>query len=325
MSFEEIMGQSKAKQMLQNGLRQNRVSHAYIFSGPSGTGRRTMAFALAKAIFCTEGVDEACGHCLECRKVEHHNHPDLHVIEPDGTSIKIEQIRGLQKEFSYRSTKAQTKIYILHQAEKMTIQAANSLLKFLEEPQSSVVAILITENGHALLPTIQSRAQWVPFIPVAPHLMANLLIAEGHPANLVQCAVHLTSGLEASREIIQLNWFAEIRNVMIQLVKECITRFTTALITAGQKLFKTELAEHIDTLLQLFVLWFKDMVHIQCNRQESIVFIDQSEWMAKHAFSRELVFWVSCMEKTIELQKRLRFHVNPQLAFEQYVIDIQGG
>ncbi|ANE46011.1 ATPase [Paenibacillus swuensis] len=325
MSFGSIIGQERAKKMLQNGLRLGRTSHAYIFSGPSGTGRREMAFALAKAIFCTERTDDACGHCLECRKVEHGNHPDLHYVQPDGTSIKIEQIRNLQKEFAYRATASQSKIYILTEAEKMTVQAANSLLKFLEEPQSAVVAILISENGHALLPTIQSRAQWIPFQPLPPQMMADLLEKEGHSQVLVRSAVHLAAGIDACREIIQLNWFAEIRNVMIQLVKECITRFAAALITAQQKVFKTNLAEHIDTLLQLFVLWFKDMVHIQSGRQDSIVFVDQSEWMAKHAFSRELSYWVGCMEKALELTKRLKFHVNPQLAFEQFVIDIQGG
>ncbi|MFD2611570.1 DNA polymerase III subunit delta' [Paenibacillus gansuensis] len=325
MSFEAIIGQDRAKRMLQNGLRQGRTSHAYIFSGPRGTGRQEMAFALAKAIFCTEGTDEACGHCLECRKLAHGNHPDLHKVEPEGTSIKIEQIRQLQKDFAYRATASQTKIYIISEAEKMTVQAANSLLKFLEEPQSAVVAILITENGHALLPTIQSRAQWVPFLPLPPQQMIEILEKEGHSQVLVRSAVHLAAGIDACREIIQLNWFAEIRNVMIQLAKECINKFAAALITAQSKVFKTELAEHIDTLLQLFVLWFKDMVHIQCSRQESIVFVDQSEWMAKHAFSRDISYWIGCMEKALELQKRLRFHVNPQLAFEQFVIDIQGG
>ncbi len=85
------------------------------------------------------------------------------MVAPDGASIKIEQIRELQKEFAYRATASGTKIYMLYHADKMTVQAANSLLKFLEEPTSRVVAILITENGNALLPTIQSRAQWIQF------------------------------------------------------------------------------------------------------------------------------------------------------------------
>ncbi len=97
MPFTSIRGQQHAKRLLQNGLRSDTLSHAYIFTGPVGTGRKKMAFALAQAVYCTGMKDDACGTCLECRKVEHGNHPDLHWIEPDGASIKIEQVRELQK------------------------------------------------------------------------------------------------------------------------------------------------------------------------------------------------------------------------------------
>src|ERR1700738_5043291 len=98
MSFATIMGQERVKRLLQNGLKNESLSHAYIFSGPSGSGRRQMALTLAQAVYCTEMKDDACGICLNCRKVEHQNHPDLHWIEPDGASLKIEQIRELQKQ-----------------------------------------------------------------------------------------------------------------------------------------------------------------------------------------------------------------------------------
>lgn len=325
MSFQSIPGQQQVKHMLQGGLRNSKVSHAYIFSGPKGTGKQRMAFTFAKAIFCKEQIDDACGHCLECRKAEHSNHPDLHFIKPDGATIRIEQIRDLQKEFSYRATSSQTKIYIIEQADRMTVQAANSLLKFLEEPQSMVVAILITENGQALLPTIQSRAQWIHFSPLIREEMASVLTSEGFSAVLVHPAVHLTAGLEAARELIQINWFAEIRTVMIQLAKECTTRIASALIIAQNKVVKTELNDHMDTLLDLFILWCKDMIHIQCNRQQHIVFIDQLEWLKKHAFSQSISYWINGMEQAAEAKKRLRFHVNPQLALEQFMIAIEGG
>jgi DNA polymerase III subunit delta' len=178
-SFQQIAGQTRAKQLLQNGLRHSKVSHAYIFAGPSGTGRKQMARTFAQALFCETMQDDACGACLSCRKVEHGNHPELFWIEPDGASIKIDQIRELQHQFAYRSAGAGTKIYVIQEADRMTVQASNSLLKFLEEPQSPAVAILITENGQALLPTIQSRAQWVAFTPMAPSDMEQVLTAEG--------------------------------------------------------------------------------------------------------------------------------------------------
>jgi DNA polymerase-3 subunit delta' len=324
MSFHSIPGQHQAKQLLQNGLRSGNYSHAYIFQGPPGTGKTAAAMAFAQALLCEQQLDDGCGVCVECRRVVNGNHTAIHTIAPDGASIKIEQIRELQKQFAYRniSTTA-AQLYIIHEAEKMTVNAANSLLKFLEEPSSRVVAILVTHNGQALLPTIRSRAQSIPFVPLAPQQMAPLLIAEGFSSPLVQAAVHLTAGMEAAKELVQLNWFAEIRSVMIQLAKECSADIHTALLTVQHKLTKSDLTEHLDTLLDLFVLWFKDMVHMQWNRKERIVFIDQNEYLMKHAFSRDLGEWVNCMQKAMEARNRLRAHVNAQLALDSFLVSIE--
>jgi DNA polymerase-3 subunit delta' len=324
MSFQAIPGQAAAKRLLQNGLRQDRLSHAYIFSGPVGTGRSEMATALAKAIYCQNGTDDACGECLECRKVEHGNHPDLHVVAPEGASIKIEQIRELQKEFAYRATASGTKIYVLYHAEKMTVQAANSLLKFLEEPNSRVVAILITENGNALLPTIQSRAQWIQFTPMAREQMILALLEEGHPAALVQPAAYVTAGMHAARDLIGANWFAEMRTVMLQLAKETLTRFPTSMITVQQKIVKTELADHVSTLFDLLILWFKDMVQLRLERRDKLVYNDQLDWMSSLALSRDVSVWVRMMEQAVDLQKRLRSNANSQLVIEKMLVEMQG-
>jgi DNA polymerase-3 subunit delta' len=323
MSFNDIVGQDAAKQMLQNGLRRDTMSHAYLFNGPTGCGQMKTALTFAQAIFCSESKDDACGLCLECRKVEHGNHPDLHLIIPDGASIKIDQIRGLQRVFSYRSESNNPKVYIIDQADTMTNQAANSLLKFLEEPPIPAVAILISENIQALLPTIQSRSQRVHFKPLSPAMMLQILINEGYPSPLVRCAVHLSSGLEGCRELLEQNWFAEIRNVVLQLGKESIGRGSTSLITAGTKLFKAGLSEHLDILFNLFHLWFKDMLHVQYERHESIVFIDQLEFLSTHASSRSQAEWVSYMDLAAEGKKKLRYNVNGQLCLEEFLIGLE--
>lgn len=135
MKLAAIPGQEKAKQILQHALRSGRVSHAYLFAGPSGTGKLQAALAFAQALFCLSGGDDACGECLECRKFEHGNQPDLHRIVPDGQSVKLGQIQELQREMSYRtSDSGSRKVYVIEKADSMTLQAANSLLKFLEEP-----------------------------------------------------------------------------------------------------------------------------------------------------------------------------------------------
>lgn len=325
MSFQNITGQISAKRMLQNSLRNDKISHAYIFSGPVGTGRKQAAYALAMAIYCSVNKDDACGHCLECRKVEHGNHPDLSYIEPDGASIKIDQIRELQKEFAYRATSSETKIYILDQADKMTVQAANSLLKFLEEPVSRVVAILITENGQALLSTIQSRAQWISFTPMPRVQMEETLLSEGHPAILVYPAVHLTSGLGAARELIQSNLFAEMRSVVIQLVKESLLKFPSSYITLQQKLTKTGLSEKSESLFDLLILWLKDMVRLSLGKKDKIIYIDQLDWMNPVSISRNTKEWIRKIERAVDMRKRLRYHANSQLTLEKMLAAIQEG
>ncbi|WP_410772375.1 DNA polymerase III subunit delta' [Fontibacillus sp. BL9] len=324
MSFKEIIGQEAAKQLLQSGLRQHRISHAYIFSGPPGSGQKEMAMAFVQALFCTAEGEDACGECLECRKVLHGNHPDLHQISPDGATIKIDQIRDLQRIFSYRSESGNPKAYIIEHADKMTVQAANSLLKFLEEPPSPAVAILLSDNGRALLPTIQSRSQWVPFLPLDPDLMLQMLTGEGFPVALSRPAVQVAAGLEACRELLRQNWFAEIRNVVLQLGKETAGRGGSPIVTAQQSVFKAGLGEHLDMLFDLFHLWFKDMIHALYHRHDHIVFIDELDFIVKHAFSRSVEQWIDAMALAAESKKKLRQHMNGQLCLEQFLIGIGG-
>ena len=324
MSFEQILGQDTAKALLQSGLRRNQISRAYIFSGPPGSGQKEMAMAFVQALFCTEDGEDACGECLECRKVLHGNHPDLHYIAPEGSTIKIDQIRDLQRIFSYRSEGGNPKVYIIDDSEKMTVQASNSLLKFLEEPPSPAVAILLSDNGRALLPTIQSRAQWVPFTPLDPEQMLQILSNEGFPPTLVRCAVHLAAGLGPCRELLQQNWFAEIRNVVLQLGKESAGRGGTPLITAQQAIFKAGLGDHLDMLFNLFHLWFKDMLHALYHRHDRIVFIDELDFINRHASSRSQEHWIQAMALAAESRKKLRQNMNGQLCVEQFLIGVEG-
>jgi len=325
MSFRDVPGQDRAKALLQHALRSGKVAHAYLFAGPEGSGRHELAMAFAQALFCERGTDDACGECLTCRKVSHGNHPDLRVVSPDGTSVKIDQIRELQREMAYRSVDAGYKVYMIEAAETMTVQASNSLLKYLEEPPSPVVAILIAPGAKSVLPTILSRTQLVPFVPGDREAMAERLIAEGMPPLLVRAAVHLASGPAAGRALAQENWFAEIRNVVIQLGKENSSRFPGSLLTAQQQIFKADLSAHVETLLQLFALWYRDMIYAMTGRQERMVFADQASFVTTHAWSRTIESWAMAMEEALTAVRRIKAHVPPQLAFEQFLVNVREG
>lgn len=151
------------------------------------------------------------------------------------------------------------------------------------------------------------------------------LAAEGLSPVLIRPAVQLAAGVAAASELIHGNWFAEARNVVIQLMKETYTSLPQAMLTLQNRMVKGELAEHVQEMLDLQLLWFKDMIHHQIGRQEKLVFIDQTDWMTKLAFSQAADFWIRCMEHVVETQKRLRQNAGLQITLEKLVIDIQGG
>jgi len=149
--------------MLQNGLRQNRISHAYIFSGPAGTGKRKTALALAQSLFCLHPDDRPCGSCIECRTMQNGNHARLHRIEPSGTAIKIEQIRDLLQTVYLKPTQAPFKVATIVAADRLTTQAANAFLKTLEEPPADSILILLSTEPQRMLETILSRCLRLSF------------------------------------------------------------------------------------------------------------------------------------------------------------------
>ncbi|MDD2558020.1 MAG: DNA polymerase III subunit delta' [Desulfuromonadaceae bacterium] len=159
--FTAIIGHERQKKLLQHAFTSGKLAHAYLFSGFDGIGKRLMALALARLVFCDAG--NGCGKCSSCRRIDHNNHPDLHTLEPDGQFIKIEQIRVLQRALAYRPLESTRHIVLIDAAERMHHSAANAMLKTLEEPPYGTIIILLSSQPQALLPTVRSRCQHLPF------------------------------------------------------------------------------------------------------------------------------------------------------------------
>jgi DNA polymerase-3 subunit delta' len=326
MTIPLIAGQPQAKRMLHHALQHEAVSHAYLFYGPKGTGKYAMALAMAQALFCPEADPYSCGVCVMCRRIRHGNHPDVYSIEPEGSSIKMEQIRQLQKNVTYRASESVRKVYILKDAERMTVQAANSLLKFLEEPSPGVTAILLTENRHALLPTILSRVQWVPFFPIPQAEVLAYLKEQSVTDELARAAVQIVAGMEEALQLCHSEGFAHVRNVVIQLMKETLKGSSYSLVQLHEKWFKSEgSADQHNLLLDLVLCFLRDLIHVQQRRTESVVYIDQLESLQDLALRWPLQRIVQAMEEVIATKKRLRAHANPQLAMERLWIKLQEG
>ena len=154
--------------------KRTRIAGAYLFVGPTGVGKETVANHFAKSINCLELDEGACGTCISCRKTADGNHPDTQIVSPSGAWIRIDQIRELQKRIVYRPYEGIRKVAILREAERMNLEAANCLLKTLEEPPAESVLILLTSNLDALIPTIRSRCQIIKFNPLRPDELGTL-------------------------------------------------------------------------------------------------------------------------------------------------------
>ncbi len=160
--FEKIYGNYKIKETLTKAVKQNTVSHSYLFIGNSGIGKKMIAKEFSKMLLCIQ-EEKYCGKCKSCIEFDSNNNPDFLLIEPDGNSIKIDQIRYLQKKIQEKPIISSKKVYIIDSADKMTKEAQNCLLKTLEEPPSFAILILIGSNESDFLQTIKSRCMILHF------------------------------------------------------------------------------------------------------------------------------------------------------------------
>ena len=162
--FEKIIGNKPIKEMLTKSIENDTLSHSYLFIGIQGIGKKMIAKEFAKKFLCLE--KKTVDNCKSCIEWEGNNHPDFICIEPEGNSIKIEQIRFLQKKIQEKPIISNRKVYIIDDADTMTTEAQNCLLKTLEEPPEFATIILIGNNENAFLPTIKSRCMILTYQPI---------------------------------------------------------------------------------------------------------------------------------------------------------------
>lgn len=180
MGFNKLLGQAKAVDILQTAVKTGRIAHAYLFHGPSGVGKNKAALLFAQALNClgSEGI-VPCESCPSCRKIDAGNHPDIRVIRPEGASVKIAQIRSLQEKAYFKCYEGRFKVIMIDDADLLTIEAANCLLKILEEPPRQTVFILIAEDARKLPATILSRCQAVRFALLKETILRDILAGQG--------------------------------------------------------------------------------------------------------------------------------------------------
>ncbi len=251
-----IIGHQQIVEQLQHTVASDRIAGAYLFVGPTGVGKETVARYFAQLIFCQQDAQPptVCGACLACRKVDSGNHPDLQFIRPEGSLLKIGQIRELQKQIIYEPLEASRKVYILTDVDRMNAEAENCLLKTLEEPPASSVLILLTSNIRALLPTTRSRCQILQFHPMQTQELAEMLVEKFSVAPEQATTLAIAADGAIGKALTQL----EKGDVLTEAVPE-ILRETDPLAAF-------RLAEHFknnpETLGEL-VTWYRDLLFLQ--------------------------------------------------------------
>ncbi len=178
-----VVGHTWAVDLLLNGLAMGRVSHATLIVGPPNIGKATIARVFAQALNCTDDQPVPCGKCLSCRKIVSGNHPDVRILDAPAQALKIGQVRELQRELALSPHEGRWRVAVLCDFERATVEAANALLKTLEEPPSQVVMVLTAAEADVLLPTIVSRCQVLSLRPLPTSSVRKALMTQwgAHP------------------------------------------------------------------------------------------------------------------------------------------------
>ncbi len=311
MPFANIVGHERIVGILRRTLEARRVAHAYLFVGPEGCGKRTTALALIEAAFCN-GID-GCGSCPTCRRVSALQHPDLHLLEPDGAFIKIDQVRQLQRELSLRPYEADFKACIIESADRFHQSAGNALLKTLEEPPGSALMILLTSNPEAVLPTIRSRCQTVNFQHLSEEAIVQLLGGQGTDPVAARLAACLAGGspgramelcseeaLSGRHEIIELLFSLSLKDIG--------TIFNTSERLASEK-------EGLPEILDLLTTFLRDMLFLRVGSSELVNrdLIDLIERETKRYPPKQLMELIDSVKSA---RLALQRNVNARLAMD---------
>ena len=254
MYFEKIRGQRFAKKYLSNSIKSNMISHAYMFEGPNGIGKNTMARELAATLLDMENL---------------FNSPDYIEITPDGNSIKIAQIRKLQSDILVKPYKSY-KIYVIDEAQKMTVEAQNALLKTLEEPPKYAIIILITNNKESLLDTIKSRCEIIKFTPIPLVEVADYLTQTGVDKNRASLLANFSRGsMQKAIELSESEDFHIMRDEVQKYVETFLTGSMLDIMDIQNSIEKYK--DNITNVLDLLVNYFRDIMMVKENVDSSMI------------------------------------------------------
>jgi DNA polymerase-3 subunit delta' len=312
VAFSDIIGHKEIIKALKASLAEAKTGHAYLFVGPAGVGKKTLARELAKNLLCSgsghcgDGHSDLTGECESCRLMERGLHPDFIPISPIGNSIKIEQLRELQRNAYLAPVLGIRKVFFFPDAEQLTEAAANSFLKILEEPPAGVVFLFTAVRMDHILPTIRSRCQVYQLFPVPPEEITTWLKQKGFAESEA-----LELGLKCQGcPGAALNWNAknQVQSETAITIHDILRQDLLALFKIAAEIEKKERPE----VLALFQVW-------QAELRQNMVVLAQTAG-GSTATIADLFF---CIEKLTTAMKMIESNVNLRLVVEEFFLTVK--
>lgn len=318
----QVIGHDWAVALLRRSLAANRVAHAYLFSGPPHIGKTRLALELARALNCGDS-EPPCGQCPSCLKIAQGTHPDVRIVvgEGAGGSIKIEQIRALQREAALAPYEGRYRVFILRRVDLASNEAANSLLKTLEEPPAHVVLALTAVHAEGLPPTVVSRCQRLELRPLAHHVIETALVERGCPPAQAQLLARLSGGrmgwaLSASQDDTVLDERKRELDELHQLLAaDRVDRIKFALEGSRDPVA-------LQRQIELWTTWWRDLLLMCCQNDRHIVnadCIDSLRLLAKQTTLSQTWGMLRALEATGE---QLAANVNRRLSLEGLLLKL---
>ena len=311
---------------MKNAVKQDKVSHAYILNGPKGSGKKLLAKLFAQELQCENNGDEPCNKCHSCRQAMSGNHPDIiRVTHEKPNSISVDEIRvQINEDIQVKPYNGKYKIYIVPDADLMTVQAQNALLKTIEEPPSYAVIFLLTENADSLLPTICSRCVMLKLRNikdklVKKYLMETLEIPD-YKADV--CTAFAQGNVGRAIMLANSEHFNEIKEEAIQLLKNIDTMEVSDLVEAVKRItaYKIEINDYLDILM----IWYRDVLIYKATKNiDRVIFSEQLDYIKERAKKSSYEGIETILNALEKAKTRLKANVNFDLVMELLLLTIK--
>ncbi len=324
--FQDIIGQEQIKEHMRNVLATGKVSHAYIINGEKSSGKEYIARVFAMALQCERGETEPCQECHSCKQALSNNHPDIiRVAHEKPNTISVDDIRAqVNNDVAIKPYSSPRKVYIINEAEKMTVQAQNALLKTLEEPPEYTVILLLTANVNFLLPTIQSRCVVLNMKPVADELVKKFLMHQmevpDYKADI--CVAFARGNIGKAKALASSEDFENVKAEALALLKYVREMELNEMIAAIKKI--TEYKLEINDYLDIIAIWYRDVLLFKAtNDVNHLVFREEIQALRKTAQHSSYEGIETIIEALGKAKKRLDANVNFELTMELLMLTIQ--